>query len=81
MRLRVLLFAHLVDRLGLRELEVELAEPATVGGLRAAVVGRYPELSELLRGCAVAVNLSYEGDRCAIGVGDELALIPPVSGG
>jgi molybdopterin converting factor subunit 1 len=81
MRVRVMLFAHLVDRLGVRELELEVSEPTTVGGLRAAAAVRYPELSELLGACAVAVNLSYAGDGKEVCAGDELALIPPVSGG
>lgn len=73
---RVRLFAGLRERAGRGELELELPEDACVGDALRAV-------GELTAGVPVvmAVNRSYadEGDR--LSPGDELALIPPVSGG
>jgi MoaE-MoaD fusion protein len=73
---RVRLFAGLRERAGRSELELELPDDACVGDALRAV-------GELTAGVPVvmAVNREYadEGDR--LSPGDELALIPPVSGG
>jgi molybdopterin converting factor small subunit len=71
MTLRVLLFAHLRDRLG-PVVDVELPDGATVANLRA----RLP-----IEGCRVAVNLAFAEDGDVIPPGAEVAAIPPVSGG
>jgi molybdopterin converting factor small subunit len=47
----------------------------------AAVVERFPELRDLLQTTAVAVNREYATPQTVIRPGDEVALIPPVSGG
>jgi molybdopterin synthase catalytic subunit/molybdopterin converting factor small subunit len=76
MTLQVKLFAMLKERAGRDRIEVELAEGATVGDLLA-------ELSDLIgmMPVRVAVNREYGDDRDTLRSGDELALIPPVSGG
>lgn len=76
MKVSVKLFAMLRERAGADSVEVELREGATVADLLA-------ELSELIGAMPVrvAVNREYsEGER-GLQPGDELALIPPVSGG
>jgi molybdopterin synthase catalytic subunit len=79
-RVSVQLFAGLRERAGARRLEVELAEPATVADLLAAMAAT--PVGELApRSCIVAVNREYAGASDPIGPEDELALIPPVSGG
>ena len=67
------------DILGARETVFE-AEGGTVGSLRAALKRRYPPLLEL-RSLMIAVNNAYAEDDLYIGESDEIALIPPVSGG
>ena len=76
MTLQVKLFAMLKERAGRDRIEVELDEGATVGDLLA-------ELSDLIgvMPVRVAVNREYRDDSDALRSGDELALIPPVSGG
>jgi molybdopterin converting factor subunit 1 len=80
MQVTVRLFAGLRDRAGAPTLSVELPEAATVADLRAALegtpVGGLPERSFI-----VAVNREYADRAVPIGEGDEVALIPPVSGG
>ena len=74
MEVKVRLFAGLRQRAGSDHVSVELSEPATVADLLAA-------LDLPPRSCVVAVNREYvPGDR-PIAPGDEVALIPPVSGG
>lgn len=74
MRLTVRLFAGLKERLGGSTVEVDLPDPATVADLLAAV-----DLPD--RSCIVAVNRAYAAATDTIAAGDEVALIPPVSGG
>jgi MoaE-MoaD fusion protein len=81
MQVTVLLFAGLRARLGVPELTVELAEPASVASLRAALAAAYPELSANLEHCRVAVDHEFAAADTPLGPGQEIALIPPVSGG
>lgn len=67
------------DILGSRETVVDL-EGNTVGSLRNSLRSRYPSLAEI-RSLMIAVNNAYAEDDLAIGESDEIALIPPVSGG
>lgn len=81
MPIRVRLFAVLAERWGGRELALTLPAGATtaavIEGLRAA----RPDLEPLLNACRVAVNGRYAGPDQPLAAGDEVALIPPVSGG
>ena len=76
MRVTVRLFAQLRERAGRRELELDLPDGARVGDALAA-------LDELAAGLPVvlAVNREYADEARELRAGDELALIPPVSGG
>jgi molybdopterin converting factor subunit 1 len=79
---QVELFARLRELAGSSELSVPLSQSATVGDLRDAI-GRIwqGEGRNLAQRSAVAVNGEYARDDLILGDGDEIALIPPVSGG
>jgi len=83
MVLQVRLFAVLRERAGRDSLEIELAEGATVAEALRALAGENEPLGEALEAMPVvmAVNRSYVGTDATLSPGDELALIPPVSGG
>ena len=81
MTVRVLLFAGLRERLRSDSVAVELPANATVRALLAALGEQHPGLRELLAPCRVAVNHDFVGLDHPIAGGDELAVIPPVSGG
>jgi molybdopterin synthase catalytic subunit len=70
----VRLFAGLRERAGAAHLDVELPDEATVADLLAAM-----ELGP--RSCVAAINREYAGPETRISPGDEVALVPPVSGG
>jgi molybdopterin synthase catalytic subunit/molybdopterin converting factor small subunit len=74
MLVSVRLFAGLRERAGASHVDVELPEPATVADLLAAM-GLAP------RSCVAAINREYAGPESPIAPGDEVALVPPVSGG
>jgi molybdopterin synthase sulfur carrier subunit len=67
------------DIVGARETIVEL-EGDTVASLRGALKHRYPSLVDI-KSLMIAVNSAYAEDSQSIGESDEIALIPPVSGG
>ena len=81
MRVTVKLFAILRERANTSELQLDLADRATVADAREAIVQRLPQIAPLLNRVAFAVNRSYVTSETALSDGDELALIPPVSGG
>lgn len=80
MRCRVLLFAHLAERAGVREVELELAEGETGTDALSALVRAVPALDPLPR-VAIAIDEQYADPGAIIPDGAVLALIPPVSGG
>ncbi|MDQ2656042.1 MAG: MoaD/ThiS family protein [Bacteroidota bacterium] len=67
------------DIVGSRETILEF-EGNTVGSLRRALKTRYPPLVEI-NSLMIAINSAYAEDEALIGESDEIALIPPVSGG
>ncbi len=76
------LFASLAEAAGERSVELEgLPEPATVDDVSRAVFLRFPQLAELRDSVIVAVNEEYVRGEFPVGPQDEVALIPPVSGG
>jgi molybdopterin synthase catalytic subunit len=83
MVLQVRLFAVLRERAGRDRLEIEVADGATVGEALRALRAKSEPLAEALAAMPVvmAVNRSYVGEEATLAAGDELALIPPVSGG
>jgi molybdopterin converting factor subunit 1 len=81
MMVGVRLFALARDLAGRETIDVELPPAATVGDLRAALAKQYPPLAGILRVCLLAVNADYAGEEVLLAPADDVALIPPVSGG
>jgi molybdopterin converting factor subunit 1 len=80
MKVSVRLFAGLRERAGGDRVEVELPEGAVVRDLLAAMAGT--PVGALAPGqCVVAINREYAGATEPVHAGDEVALVPPVSGG
>jgi molybdopterin converting factor subunit 1 len=81
MRVRVKLFARLKDLAGAGELVREVEAPATVSTVWRALTAEIPALSQYERTMSVAVNAEYAKMAATVGDGDEIAFLPPVSGG
>lgn len=81
MRVTVRLFAILRERAALDTLALDLDESATAHSAAALVGERVPAIRDLLGRVALAVNREYVKPDTVLHDGDELALIPPVSGG
>jgi len=81
MRVRVLFFGRLKDIVGRAEDAAELGEGARVEDLFARYGQRYPELAQFRSSVAASVNQAFADWRSPLAAGDEVAFLPPVSGG
>ena len=81
MELKVRLFALYRERAGTREFSIEMPAGATVADLTDAVRVRYPRLAPPEVKIVVAVNADYAEPEDVLKPGDDVCLIPPVSGG
>jgi molybdopterin converting factor subunit 1 len=81
MVVRLRFFASLRERLRRSEAEWTLADGAAVNDLWIALCGAYPELTALSPSISFAVNREYVDRDHVLREHDEVALIPPVSGG
>lgn len=81
MRITIKLFAILRDRAGVSETSIELPDASDVSSACAVLCERFPSIRDFLPRVAHAVNRSYVSPSTTLHDGDELALIPPVSGG
>ncbi len=81
MRVQVRLFGRLAEAAQRRELVVDLPPGASVSSLLQALASGGASLGRLSEALAVAVNMEYVSLDCTLKEGDEVALIPPVSGG
>jgi len=81
MQVRVLLFGSLREAAGAKELSVALPERARVVALRELLVASQPAFEKLAGRLRVAVNREFASDDALLADGDEVAFLPPVSGG
>jgi MoaE-MoaD fusion protein len=81
MRIRVRLFAIQRELAGAREVPIELAEGAVVEDAWTAIATRFPVLAPGRPSVRFARNGDYADATTALADGDEVAFIPPVSGG
>ncbi|RED64037.1 molybdenum cofactor biosynthesis protein [Cohnella lupini] len=76
------LFAGLAERVGTRSLQMNWDETELLASqIKQRLAVRFPEHSAVLSVCFVAQNQAYAHDDTTVFLSDELALLPPVSGG
>ena len=63
------------------EVSIDAIEARTSPELVGALTAAYPQLQKLLPRCALAVNGEYLTSPIALKQGDEVAVLPPMSGG
>jgi molybdopterin converting factor subunit 1 len=80
-RVTIRLFARLRDLAGSGELVRDVEGPATVQSVWRGLVAEMPALGEYERTMSVAVNADYSRMSASVSEGDEVAFLPPVSGG
>ena len=79
--IRVLLFGAAADRAGTREIELPLEDGATLAEVWPLLAERHPDLAPMGDTLAFAVNGEYARVEDGVSPGDEIAVLPPVSGG
>ena len=81
MRVRVIFFGMLKDAAGKSSETIDLPANSSLRDLLAQFEARIPKLKEMLPSLAVAINQQYAGPDAKLNENDEVALLPPVSGG
>jgi MoaE-MoaD fusion protein len=81
MRIKVLFFGFTHDLTGLREEQIELGEGENVQKLWRLYENRFPRLGDLAGSLLLAVNQQIADPLAVLHEGDEVAFMPPVSGG
>ena len=81
MRVTIRLFARLRELAGTGELAREVPADATVNGVWQSLVQDFPAMAPYEPSLSCAVNAEYARFKTAVADGDEIAFLPPVSGG
>ena len=83
MKVRVLYFASAREASGLSEEAIELKGPETSDKLMETLILRHPALGSVMKSCVLALNQEYmtREESRVLQDGDEIAIIPPLSGG
>jgi molybdopterin converting factor subunit 1 len=81
MRVRVLLFGQLKDIVGRQEDSLELEQGAKLSAVTSHYAERFPQFQGLNSSIACSINQEYAQGSAMLKEGDEIGLLPPVSGG
>ena len=81
MRVTVRLFAQLRDAVGFGVWEAEIKPGAVVGDVWRDVATRHPNVAPFEKAISCAVNANFARMNQPVSDGDEVAFLPPVSGG
>ncbi len=81
MQITVRLFGSIREAASAKELQLELPEGATIAHLRAQLAEEIPAVTELGDRLRLSINYDLAEETAALSEGDEVALLPPVSGG
>jgi molybdopterin synthase catalytic subunit len=81
MRVKVLLFGQLKDIIGRQEESLDLDPGAQLSTVIGYYSDRYPKFQGLKRSIACSINQEYANGPTVLKEGDEIGLLPPVSGG
>lgn len=81
MRLKIRLFAMLREAQGADHVELDVPEGSAIAQVRRQLAEAFPALAAHLPSSRVSAALRFVDDAYVPATGEELALIPPVSGG
>ncbi len=80
MKIKLIAYGIAKDILKTNSMDFELSERASIQDVKLSLVAQFPEF-EKLRSLKFAVNEDYQSDDFTLNAGDEVVIIPPVSGG
>ena len=81
LKVRVKLFASYKEKAGTSDIEMSLPDDATVSDAASELLRLYPSISGDTSRLMIAVNEEYQEHDYPLSENDEVAFIPPVSGG
>ena len=81
MRIKVLFFSSLKEKLGKTSEEFKFTGNLSITELKNFLISKYPEGKDILNNSMFAVNEQYVDEKYLLKNGDTIAIIPPVSGG
>ncbi len=81
MKIHVQFYAQLRDLVGMRELDLNLGEGATVHDLLEKIYAQQPALRQHDKSILVAAGVEFIDRNHALKPGEEIAIMPPVQGG
>lgn len=80
-RVKLLFFATIRDRMGMKSLELDVPVDMTVQGLKDRLIVDYPKVQESMKSVLITINREYAFDEAIIPPDAEIGMFPPVSGG
>jgi molybdopterin synthase catalytic subunit len=80
-RIKILFFATLRERAGVKSLELDVPSDMTVEELKEKLIADYPNLKESMHAVLITVNREYAFEEAIIPPNAEIGMFPPVSGG
>lgn len=81
MKVKLLFFASSRNIIGEKELNWDISKDCTVGDIKKELRLQYPTFIKTEKTLSIAVNAEYVEESTVLFDGDEVAFIPPVSGG
>ena len=78
---RVLFFATLRDRAGIKSVEIDISDGGTVRELKENIARQYPVLGSSMKSVLTSINHEYASEDTIVPANAEVAMFPPVSGG
>ena len=81
MKVRAQFYAQLRDLVGTREMDVDLAEAATVGDLLDQIYAQQPRLRPYDKSILIGAGVEFVDRNYRLKSGDEISIMPPVQGG
>lgn len=81
MEINILFLGPARDLSGIERISFEVPSEATAAVIRTAIAAKFPRIAAALPTMRLAVNQTFVTDEHLLRAGDEVALIPPVSGG
>jgi molybdopterin converting factor subunit 1 len=80
-KIKLLFFATIRDRAGVKTLEMDIPVDLTILGLKEKLAADYPNLKESMKSVLITINREYAFDEAVVPLNAEIGMFPPVSGG